>query len=325
MTPSQHATSISAFVDLEPNIDDFREEVLSGLDASQKRIPSKYFYDETGSRLFERICTLDEYYPTRTEVAILSANAGVLSDVLPAGASVIEFGSGSAEKVRLLFHALREPRCYVPIDISRAHLLHNAELFAHEHPAVHVAAVCADFSRTLELDHILPAGRRIGFFPGSTIGNFTPDEAAEFLEGAAVTLGSGGFLVIGVDLKKDRSMLDAAYNDAEGVTAAFNLNLLRRINRELGGTFALQDFEHRAFYQPGLGRIEMHLVSRRQHEVSVGGKMFSFRSGETIHTENSYKYTPREFRALAAEAGFRAALTLIDPLKRFSVHGLQAA
>jgi dimethylhistidine N-methyltransferase len=319
------ATALNAFIDLEPKTGDFRREVLSGLNARQKRIPSKFFYDETGSRLFERICTLEEYYPTRTEIAILTENAGVLGALLPAGASVIEFGSGSIQKIRLLLRALRQPQCYVPIDISRDHLLDNAKIFAQEQPTLDVNAVCADFTHTVALDHVVPAGPRIGFFPGSTIGNFAPDEAVEFLRDAATTLGSGGYLVIGVDLKKERSILEAAYNDAQGVTAAFNLNLLRRINRELGGTFELRDFKHRAFYRPDQGRIEMHLVSQRRQQVSVGGAPFGFSAGETIHTENSYKHTVDGFRELASEAGFRSALTLTDPRNRFSVHCLQAA
>lgn len=317
-------TALDAFVDLEPASDDFRADVLAGLAAPRKRIPSKYLYDETGSRLFERICMLDEYYPTRTETALLSAHAEDLGALLPAEASVIEFGSGSADKIRLLVNALRRPRCYVPIDISRGHLLHNAELFAREHPDIQVAAVCADFTQTVDVDAVVQPGPRIGFFPGSTIGNLKPNDAVVFLRGAAVTLGTGGFLVIGVDLKKDRSVLEAAYNDAEGVTAAFNLNLLRRINRELGGTFDLKNYEHRALYRDDLGRIEMHLISRREQRVTVDGAPFDFAAGETIHTENSYKYSIEEFRTLSERADFRPALTLTDPLNRFSIHCLEA-
>ncbi len=324
MSSDRMATALDAFVDLEPRVDNFRDEVLAGLRAPQKRVPSKFFYDETGSRLFDRICCLDEYYPTRTEVAILAENGETLGALLPAGAAVIEFGSGSADKVRLLLRGLRTPRCYVPIDISRAHLLHNAELFAREHPDVSVAAVCADFTCTVDLDDITPQAPRIGFFPGSTIGNFTPDEAVHFLEGAGETIGSGGFLIIGVDLKKDRSVLEAAYNDREGVTAAFNLNLLRRINRELGGTFELRSFQHVAYYDPAAGRIEMHLASRRDQQASVGSVPFDFTAGETIRTEYSYKYTTEEFRELARRGGFTSVLTLTDPLDRFSVHCLKA-
>lgn len=324
MSTGQRGTALGAFVDLEPETDDFRAEVLAGLGGPRKRIPSKFFYDETGSRLFERICRLEEYYPTRTETALLSEHAAALGALLPPDASVIEFGSGSAEKIRLLVDALRRPRCYVPIDISRRHLLHNAEVFARQHPAIQVAAVCADFTRVVDVNTIVPPGPRIGFFPGSTIGNLTPDDARDFLRRAAKTLGTNGFLVIGVDLKKNRSVLEAAYNDADGVTAAFNLNLLRRINRELSGTFELRDFEHRAFYREDHGRIEMHLVSRRAQRVNVGGVPFDFAAGETIHTENSYKYTIDEFLRLAERAGFRSARTLTDARNLFSVHCLEA-
>ncbi len=325
MSVDLRATAVDAFVDLEPALADFREQVLTGLRAPQKRIPAKFFYDEVGSRLFERICELEEYYPTRTEEAILAEHTHRLGGLLPAEASILEFGSGSANKIRLLVKGLRAPRCYVPIDISRRHLLHNADDFARDHPVITVAAVCADFTGTVKVDGIVPAGPRIGFFPGSTVGNLTPDETIDFLKNAASTLGSGGFLVIGVDLKKDTTVLNAAYNDAEGVTAAFNLNLLRRINRELDGTFELEDFVHRAFYRPDLGRIEMHLVSRRQQEVRVDNELFVFSEGETIHTENSYKYTTAEFQSLAAVAGFSTALTLTDPLHYFSVHCLEVA
>jgi len=324
MSSIRSGTALEAFVDLEPASGDFRADVLAGLAAPCKWVPSKYFYDETGSRLFERICTLDEYYPTRTEIALLTVHEEQLGALLPAEASVIEFGSGSADKIRLLINALRRPRGYVPIDISRGHLLQNAELFAREHPGIQVAAVCADFTRTVEVNAIAAAGPRIGFFPGSTIGNLKPADAVNFLHGAANTLGRGGFLVIGVDLKKDRLVLEAAYNDAEGVTADFNLNLLRRINRELGGTFELKGFEHRALYCEDHGRIEMHLVSRRDQGVCVGGAPFDFAAGETIHTESSYKYTLEEFQNLSKRAGFQPALTLTDPLNRFSIHCLEA-
>ncbi len=324
MTPNRTASALDAFIDLEPHIEDFRDEVLTGLASPRKRIPSKFFYDETGSRLFERICALPEYYPTRTEIEILTGNADALGALLPAGASVIEFGSGSAKKIRCLVRALRSPQCHVPIDISRTHLLDNAESFAREHPAIRVAAVCADFTQPVELNSVVPAGPRIGFFPGSTIGNLTPDEAVTFLKTAARTLGSGAFLVIGVDLKKDQAVLEAAYNDAEGVTAAFNLNLLRRINRELAGTFELRDFAHRAHFDGEEGRIEMHLESLRDHGVTVAGEPVRFEAGETIHTENSYKYTVAAFEAIATEAGFREALILTDPRDLFSIHCLEA-
>lgn len=325
MSGGNPATALQAFVDLEPRAEDFRAAVLNGLGAAQKHVPAKFFYDETGSRLFDRICELPEYYPTRAELEILSTRREKLRDLLPPRASVVEFGSGSAQKIRLLVHALREPQGYLAIDISRQHLLDSTERFARDHPFLHTAAVCADFTDTVELDEIVPPGPRIGFFPGSTIGNLTPEEAVDFLKSAAVTLRSGGFLVIGIDLKKDPAVLEAAYDDAEGVTGAFNLNLLRRINRELSGTFELASFEHRAFYNRDAGRIEMHLVSRRTQRVTVAGTSFAFQAGESIHTENSYKYSIEEFQALASSAGYRPALALTDSLGRFSVHCLEIA
>lgn len=324
------STALAAFLDLEPKADDFRKAVLEGLAAPRKHIPAKFFYDDTGSRLFDRICELPEYYPTRAEVEILRDEAARLGALLPEGATVIEFGSGSAQKIRLLIGALRRPQCYLALDISRGHLLESTESFALDHPELRTAAVCADFTESLDLDEVVPPGPRVGFFPGSTIGNLTPEEAVAFLKSAAVTLrdgasGRAGFLVVGVDLKKDPAVLQAAYDDAQGVTAAFNLNLLRRINRELGGTFELETFEHRALYNAEAGRIEMHLVSRQAQQVTVAGRSFRFEEGETIHTENSYKYTLQEFQHLAAAAGFRTALSLTGSQERFSVHCLEAS
>lgn len=313
------------FLDLEPELEDFRTAILEGLAKPRKATPAKFFYDEEGSRLFEQICELQEYYPTRTECGILRDNAETIRGLLPEGAVVIEFGSGSADKIRLFVQALRRPKGYVPIDISRDHLLHNAAAFASEHPEMEVAAVCADFTRPIRLDDVAPAGPRVGFFPGSTIGNLTKDEAARFLEGATRTLGRGGHLVIGVDLVKDAAVLEAAYDDAEGVTAAFNLNLLARINRELDGDFELNAFRHRAIWNAGEERIEMHLVSLADQSVSVAGRQFDFREGETLHTENSHKYTLDGFRRLAEGAGFRTVRSITDANELFSVHVLEVA
>lgn len=316
---------LHGFLDLEPELDDFRAAILEGLSQPVKATPAKFFYDEEGSRLFERICELQEYYPTRTECGILSERAGELRTLLPAGATVIEFGSGSADKIRLFVKALDRPRCYVPIDISRDHLLFNAGAFAAAYPEIEVVAVCADFTDPVRLDDVVPKGPRIGFFPGSTIGNLGRDEAAAFLRGARRTVGQGGFLVVGVDLRKDAAILEAAYDDAEGVTAAFNLNLLGRINRELDGDFELNAFRHRAVWNADEGRIEMHLVSERDQAVTVAGRRFDFREGETIHTENSYKYGLDEFRDMAAAAGYRVRRSLTDANDLFSVHVLEVA
>ncbi len=325
MSGGGDGTALAGFLDFEPPTEDFREAVLQGLAERQKRIPAKFFYDDRGSRLFDRICEQPEYYPTRAELEILENERERLRALLPAEASVIEFGAGAAQKIRLLVEALVTPRCYVPIDISRQFLLHSAEGFARDHPELPTAAVCADFTLAVDLDPVVPEGPRVGFFPGSTIGNLTPDEAVGFLKSAARTLGEGGFLVVGVDLRKDPARLEAAYDDAAGVTAAFNLNLLRRINRELGGGFELDGFAHKALYDRDEGRIEMHLESLREQRVRIAGETFAFARGETIHTENSYKYELDGFQALAKRGGFRPALALTDAESLFSVHVLAVA
>ncbi|WP_416897191.1 MAG: L-histidine N(alpha)-methyltransferase [Minwuia sp.] len=314
---------LDRFLDLEPELEDFRTAILAGLSRPRKSTPAKFFYDAEGSRLFERICELPEYYPTRTECRILRDQAAEIGADLPSGATVLEFGSGSAEKIGLLLEALDRPRAYMPLDISRDHLLASADAFAADHPELEVIAICADFTEPLNLDGIAPEGPRIGFFPGSTIGNLEEAEAARFLEGAARTLGPGGHFVIGVDLVKDPMVLEAAYDDAQGVTAAFNLNLLARINRELDGDFDLEAFRHVAIWNPELWRIEMHLMSLREQTVHVADQPFHFRVGETIHTENSHKYTVDGFARMAACAGFETRRCLTDPDNLFSVHVLK--
>lgn len=300
--------------------DEFRAAVLAGLGRKQKEIPAKFFYDAEGSCLFERICELDEYYPTRTDIAVLREHAGeMLAGLTPGRAVLVEFGSGASVKVRLLLDAL-EPACYVPIDISGEHLHAAAEQLAQDYPDLPILPVCADFTRPFGMPPSLPEGPRLGFFPGSTIGNFHPAEAVRILSGFAHRLGPDGRLLIGVDLKKDPRVLHAAYNDAAGVTAAFNMNLLVRINRELGGTFGLDAFRHEAFYNADAGRIEMHLVSLRNQTVRLSGRAFAFAAGETIHTENSYKYSIDEFVALAATAGYRPIGVWTDPARLFSNH-----
>lgn len=292
--------------DLAPGTASFAADVRAGLAARPKRLPCKYFYDEEGSRLFERICELPEYYPTRAETALLADIAGEIAELAGPHARVIELGSGASHKVRLLLDALDRPAAYLPVDISREALIEAAERIAAAYPAIRVTAICADYTRPFAVPAVAaPPGRPLAFFPGSTIGNFPPTEARRFLALCARLLGRDGSMVIGVDLKKDRAVLEAAYNDAAGVTAAFNLNLLARINRELGGDFDLPAFGHRAFYDAAIGRIEMHLVSRRAQRVRIGGDEFAFATGETIHTEDSYKYAPVEFQALAQAAGWQ--------------------
>jgi L-histidine N-alpha-methyltransferase len=307
---------------LEAEVDateEFRTAVLTGLSRPHKQIPSKFFYDAEGSRLFERICELDEYYPTRAETEILTEEAGAIASLLPRGVVLLEFGSGASVKVRLLLDALDRPACYVPIDISREHLLAAAESLSRDYPELTVSPLHADFTRPFRLPKTLPDGPRLGFFPGSTIGNFHPPQVKRMLTRFADRLGSAGWLLIGVDLKKDPRILHAAYNDPTGVTAAFNLNLLARINRELGGTFDLDGFRHRALYNADAGRIEMYLTSRRAQTARVDGRVFHFRAGESIHTENSYKYSLTEFRDLAVAAGYLPAGLWCDAQALFSV------
>jgi dimethylhistidine N-methyltransferase len=312
-----------SFYDLNPESGRFLDDVIGGLSHPQKALPPKYFYDAQGCALFEAICGLPEYYLTRAEIALMQAHVGDMARHLGPGCVLIEYGSGSARKTRILI-AATGPAAYVPIDIARAELNATAAEIAREFPQLRVVAICADYSHPIALPELdgLGARRRIVYFPGSTIGNLTPAEATAFLAGARVQLGAGGGLLIGVDLKKDPARLDAAYNDARGVTAAFNLNLLARINRELGADFDLSAFRHRAFYDAASGRIEMHLESVKAQEVRIGGRSIRFRKGETIHTENSYKYSVREFQDLAAAAGLVPVECWTDPDRLFGVHYL---
>ena len=311
-----------SFHDLHPDTDDLAADVLTGFARTQKSIPPKYFYDEEGSRLFDAITELPEYYPTRTETAILRAYADDIAQKAGTGHLLVEPGSGSCTKARILFEGL-QPCAYVPMDISRDHLRVAAERIAVEYPWLEVHAACTDFTRLMTLPPSSPEGRRLVFFPGSSIGNFDPDAAVGFLRMIADMVGPGGQLLIGVDLKKERRILEAAYDDTRGVTAAFNLNLLTRINRELDADFDLSKWQHRALYNEEAGRIEMHLVSLAEQEVSLSGRRFHFAQGETIHTENSYKYSVEEFRDLAASAGFMTDTIWVDENRLFSLHLLQ--
>jgi dimethylhistidine N-methyltransferase len=312
--------------DLEPSTEEFRDAVIAGLRQPQKTLPCKFFYDAEGSRLFDRICELPEYYPTRTELGILRAHAADIAKLVGPAARLVEFGSGAGVKIRLLLSALERPIAYIPVDISRQHLLAASWSLARDFPQLAIAPVCADYTMPFALP--VPAGAEagttVGFFPGSTIGNFTTDEARDFLAGARSLLGPGSWMIVGVDLRKDEDVLVRAYDDAACVTAAFNLNLLRRINRELGGTFDLDQFAHAARWNDALGRIEMHLVSRRAQRVDIGGERFCFRAGETIHTENSHKYTLTGFAELACAAGYATEAVWIDPAGLFSVHALRS-
>jgi dimethylhistidine N-methyltransferase len=303
---------------------DFARDLLAGLSAHPKRLPPKHFYDAAGSRLFERITALPEYYPTRTELRILSDHAGDIAAFIPDGAALVEFGSGSSTKVRLLLGKLPRLGAYVPVDISAEFLGHETARLRREFPHLAIVPVAADFTRPFALPRGLAKHPLAGFFPGSTIGNFEPGAARDFLRLAARILGPEAIFVIGVDLVKDRCVLEPAYDDAAGVTAQFNLNVLARANRELGASFNLAAFEHRAFYDAERHRIEMHLVSRIAQTVWVLGRSFSFAAGESIHTESSYKYTVEAFTSLAGEAGWHSAALFVDDDALFSVHVLQA-
>ena len=300
----------------------FAADVLEGLAATPKRLPAKYFYDEAGSRLFERITELPEYYPTRTELRILESSAESIAGLADPGAALIEFGSGSTAKARLLLRHMVSVRAYVPVDISAEFVNGEAARLQADFPALRVLPVAADFTGAFELPAAVKAGPRLGFFPGSTIGNLEPHEVTGFLRRAKRALGQAGAFVVGVDLVKDPEVLYAAYNDSQGVTAQFNRNLLVRINRELGADFDVSAFEHHAFYHRELRRIEMHLASLRRQKVRILSKCFEFRAGETIHTENSYKYTIESFAALARGAGWSIGAVWTDPERYFSVQAL---
>lgn len=311
------------FHDLAPGEESFRDAVIAGLSARDKSLPCKFFYDAAGSALFEEICRVPEYYLTRTEIAILETHAGAIARRIGAGARLIELGSGASVKVRILLGALDAPAAYVPVDISRDHLREAAAQLAGDFPDLPVIAICADYTRPFALPALPGGGKPVGFFPGSTIGNFEPDGVVEFLAHCGRLLGPGGELIVGADLKKDPAVLDAAYNDKAGFNAAFNLNLLARINRELDGDFDLTQFRHRAAYNPAAGRVELYVESLAEQTARVAGTVFRFAAGELIHTENSYKYTVAEFRALAARAGFRAVDAWTDRGELFCVHYLQ--
>jgi dimethylhistidine N-methyltransferase len=302
----------------------FAADMAHALALRPRSISPKYFYDAHGSQLFDRICELPEYYPTRTELAILRSHAAEIAAQMGPHAEIVEFGAGSCVKVALLLDAMDRPARYLPIDISGEHLAASAAELRAQYPALDVQPVVADYTQRLLLPARVPgAGRRVGFFPGSTIGNFTPDEALQFLQVTGQVL-RGGALLLGADLIKDPAVLHAAYNDAQGVTAAFNLNLLARANRELGTDFVLEQFAHSAFYNAPLQRIEMHLVSRCRQQVTLGGQAHEFEEGETLHTENSYKFTIEGLRALALRVGFRAGPVWTDPQRMFSLHWLHA-
>jgi dimethylhistidine N-methyltransferase len=319
-------SGVTSLIDSSPRDTDLVQEIIQGLSQPQKMLPSKLFYDAQGSKLFDRITELEEYYPTRTEMGIMERYLGEIVNSLGSGCQLVEYGSGSSLKTRILLDHARDLAGYVPIDISREHLAGTAADLSATYPHIPIHPVYADYT-----DEVVPpvpatkASRTVVFFPGSTIGNFTPDRARTFLEQIRHLCGDNGGLLIGVDLQKDPSVLERAYNDADGVTAEFNLNILRRINREMRGTFDLARFRHKAFYNPEEGRIEMHLVSIEDQRVRVADAVVSFQRDETIRTEYSYKYTLPAFATLAEEAGFQVRRVWTDPHQYFSVQYLEPA
>jgi len=315
-------------LDLAPSADQVRAEAVAALSAPQKSLPCRLFYDEYGSQLFDQICELPEYYPTRTELKIMRDYAGEIAMALGRRSILVEYGSGSSTKTRVLLDHLPDASAYIPIEICREHLEEAAETLRERYPSLAVRPVCADYTRPVALPGVgrADAERIAAYFPGSTIGNMDPATAIAFLTSIRATCGAASRLLIGVDLKKDPARIHAAYNDAAGVTAAFNLNILRRLNHECGSNFDLDAFCHYAFFNPAQGRVEMHLVSLERQEVLFPGQgVIYFRDGETIHTESCYKYTPQEFADLATLAGYRCQNAWLDADHLFAVHLFEGA
>jgi dimethylhistidine N-methyltransferase len=314
------AALATRLINLQPDAAQFLADVLAGLRAPQKQFPCKYFYDERGSQLFDEICELDEYYLTRTEDAIIRGHVREMADQIGPGVMLVEYGSGSSTKTRALLDCLIDPVAYVPVDISREHLARTATWLSRAYRQIEILPVCADFTKPFQL----PRSRRTPthsavFFPGSTIGNFLPGEARDMLVQLAAMCGTGGGLLIGIDLQKDPRVIEAAYNDARGVTAEFNRNVLRRINRELDADFDVDQFAHRAVYDARLGRVELSLVSQRHQCATVGGQAFEISAGERIVTEYSHKYTVAGFAEMAAAAGLTLRRHWTDAQRRFAV------
>lgn len=306
-----------AVLDLAPAAGDLRADFIAGLSSTPRTLPCKYFYDERGSELFRQICELPEYYITRTEMALLETHALAIAEALGRGVALIGLGTGAGTKTRMLIEQLREPVAYIPVDISREQLLESSARFSRDFPAIEILPVCADYLQPFLLpSSVHPARRRAVYFPGSTIGNFEPEAATEFLSSVA---GYADLLLIGVDLRKPKEIIERAYNDSAGVTAAFNLNLLQRANREIGANFDLTNWEHAAVYNEELGRIEMYLVSQREQTVAIGDASFVFAPDEHISTEYSYKHSPEGFASLAADAGFQFRKLWTDDANLFGL------
>lgn len=329
IVPSPRTRRALPLIDLAPVADDLLRDALAGLTRPARTLPCKYFYDDLGSDLFDQICALPEYYPTRTELAISRQHAAEMATACGPHVRLLELGSGSSTKTRVLLDHLRSPAAYLPVDIARDFLRASADAIAAEYPDLPVQPVCADFTgplaHHLANHHTLSARRTIVYFPGSTIGNFPDPDAVALLTNIAALLGDHGGLLIGVDLRKDIAILERAYNDSQGVTAAFNKNLLVRLNRELAADFAVEQFTHHAHYDREFGRIEMQLISRRRQAVHIAGQRIEFREGEPIVTEHSHKYTLAGFAALAAAAGLHVRQVWTDREQLFSVQYLTPA
>jgi len=316
-------SDVQSFEDSRPDNNEMLSEALKGLLNNPKTLPCKYFYDEKGSDLFQQICRLPEYYPTRTETFLLQSIAGEIAELIGPACQMIEYGSGSSDKMYILLKALIKPESFTAVDISKEHLLSVTKTLSNEFPKLKVHAVSADFMYPFSVPEMLGDGLRIGFFPGSTIGNFTYDGAIDFLRGTRKVVGQSGAMLVGLDLKKDERILHAAYNDSQGITAAFNMNLLSRLNNELGANFNLNEFCHEAFYNAEIGRIEMHLRSLSEQTVRLGSEIIFFEKNETIHTENSYKYAMNEFVELAEHAGYETLKSWSDQDNLFGIFFLQ--
>jgi dimethylhistidine N-methyltransferase len=315
------------FFDDQPVAENILTEVIAGLTQPQKVLPAKYFYDEKGSKLFEAITQLPEYYPTRVEINLLREHRETIAQLVKDDVWLLEYGSGASLKIRLLLQAIR-PNCYVPMDISKDFLLASAESLMEDYPWLNVYAACVDYSQPVRLPaDMITSAQKLGFFPGSSIGNFSPQEAQIFLQGVRQTLGKDGAMLIGIDLQKDKPILEAAYNDCQGVTAAFNFNILQHINGVLGTKFNLEHFEHKAIYSEEKSRIEMHLISTMDQIVKISDSnnpdsetaQIVFKSGETIHTENSYKYSKQGFTDLVEGAGFEVRECWSDDKEYFAM------
>lgn len=322
MIAPSHSQSKVKLYDLHPPLADFRSEIIEGLQQPQKAISAKFLYDKKGSELFDQICNLDEYYLTRTEMEILKTNANEIASLIGDGV-LVEFGSGSSQKVRIILDAMKKLPTYVALDISVQHLYESCHNLVEAYPALNAIAICTDYTQPLNLPKIslIENKYKVGFFPGSSIGNLEPVEVVRFLKNVGKILQPNGSLLIGVDLKKDGSILEPAYDDSQGVSAAFALNLLTRINRELGANFNLDNFSYRATYNT-LGRIEMYIVSLKKQAIKIDDIEIEFEQGELLRTEHSYKYTCTEFQSLAAQAGCQSKCVWTDPQKLFSLHYL---